>query len=102
MATFPRINSFVGPYITTLERNREEFDDADSLPLLGLPLDATPWLIAGLGAAIALAGGLALLTASRAAPLAILALGAVAVAVPLAASIPGKASDARRITVASA
>lgn len=99
VATFPRINSFVGPYITTLERNREEFDDADSLPLLGLPLDATPWLIAGLGAAIALAGGLALLTGSRAATLAILALGAVAVAVPLAASIPGKASDARRITV---
>jgi hypothetical protein len=95
VATFPTIDSFVGPFIGQLQRNREKFEAVDSLPLLGLPIDATPWLMAALGAAIALAGAVSLVTRGRAPTFAILGLGIIAIAVPLAASIPSKASDAR-------
>jgi hypothetical protein len=95
VATFPTIDSFVGPFVGQLQRNREKFESVDSLPLLGLPIDATPWLLAALGAAIALAGAVSLVRRGRAPTFAILGLGIVAIAVPLAASIPSKASDAR-------
>lgn len=57
----PGYNSYVGSYIGRLERNRTNFEAADSLPLLGLPIDAT-WLMAGIGALLALAGLLGLRT----------------------------------------
>jgi hypothetical protein len=93
----PGYNSYVGSYIGRLERNRTNFEAADSLPLLGLPIDATPWLMAGMGALLALAGLLSLRTGSRGATWAILALGLVLLVVPLIASIPSKATDARDI-----
>jgi hypothetical protein len=98
VAKVPGYNSYVGGYITRLEKNRKNFEAADSLPLLGLPIDATPWLMVGLGAVFALAGLLGLGMGGRGALVAILALGLVAVVVPLVASIPSKASQARTIT----
>jgi len=98
VATFPTIDSFVGPFIGKLEANRETFESADSLPGAGLPIDSTPWLIAGLGFALALAGAFGLARGTRRSTPAILVLGLLAVIVPLVASVPGKASDAREMT----
>jgi hypothetical protein len=93
----PGYLQFVGPTIDSLDAGRDEFQAADDLPGLGLPITIVPWLFVGLGAGLLGAGALALVTSRRWPIVAILALGLGAVVVPLALGIPGKARDARDI-----
>ena len=93
----PSYLQFVGPNIDALDAKRPEFEDADDLPLLGLPISATPWLFVALGALLVATGAAALISRRRWATAAILAVGLAAVAAPLAFGIPDKADDARTV-----
>lgn len=93
----PGYLTFVGPTIDALDANRTNFKHADALPGLGLPISASPWLILALGAAVTAAGVAMLRTRGRAAPAALLGVGVLAVALPLAFSLPSRASDARAV-----
>jgi hypothetical protein len=97
VAKIPGYNTYVGAYIPRLEANRKNFEAADSLPGLGLPVDSTPWLMVGLGVLVALAGLLGLRSQSRGPIIAIGVLGLVLSVGTLALSIPSKASDARTV-----
>jgi hypothetical protein len=93
----PPAAAFVGPVIPKLVGARGEFASVDSLPGLGLPITAIPWLLIGLGIAL-VASGAMLWVRPGAAPVAVvLALGVGMIAVPFALSLPSKADDARRI-----
>lgn len=95
--SIPEYLQFVGPNIDALDAKRPEFEDADSLPLLGLPVSASPWLFVALGVLLVGSGAFALRTRSRVGVAAILAIGLAAVAMPLAFGIPDKARDARDV-----
>jgi hypothetical protein len=93
----PEYLQFVGPTVDALDAKRPEFANADKLPLLGLPVSASPWLFVALGVLLVGSGAVALRWRSRWAVGAIAAVGVAAVALPLAFGIPGKARDARAI-----
>lgn len=95
----PGYNAYVGGYITRLKNGRKQFEAADSLPGLGLPITATPWLFVGVGALLVLAGAVGLGAAGRLGTGAILLLGILMIAGPLALSLPSKASDAKKIVI---
>jgi hypothetical protein len=93
----PGYLQFVGPTIDALDAKRPQFENADKLPLLGLPLSASPWLFVALGGLLVGTGALALVSARRWALIAMLGVGVAAVALPVAFGIPGKARDARDV-----
>ena len=93
----PRYLAFVGPTIDALDANRDRFDRGRSLPGAGLPLTAAPWLFLVLGSLVLAGGVVALRVPGRRGLVPVAALGAVAVALPLALGIPGKADDARAV-----
>jgi hypothetical protein len=93
----PPAAAFVGPVIPRLVASHDDFVAIDSLPGLGLPITAIPWLLLGVGVLLVATGALALSTA-RALPLiALLVIGAAMVVVAFAFSLPSKADDAGRI-----
>jgi hypothetical protein len=78
--------------LDTLVANRQRYESADSIPMHGFPLTATPWTFVAVGAVFVLLGLLSLLRPiAGLAALLVVALG-VAV-VPLVAAVPGKMSD---------
>jgi len=91
----PGYLEFVGPTIDALDDNREEFEAAESLPGASLPITSAPWLFLVLGGLTVGAGVLVLRMPGTRGLAAVAVLGAVAIAVPLAMSVPSKASDAR-------
>jgi hypothetical protein len=95
----PAAAAFVGPVIPQLVGAHDEFVSVDSLPGLGLPITAIPWLLIGLGAVLLAVGALVLTRpAGGMLPLAaVLVLGLGMVAVPFAFSLPSKADDASNI-----
>ena len=72
--------------------NRARFEAADSIPMRGFPLTATPWMFIGLGSALVLAG-LAALRAPRPAMVAVLLIGLAVAILPLSTAMPGKTDD---------
>jgi hypothetical protein len=99
MKEIPAAAAFVGPVIPQLVGAHDDFVSVDSLPGLGLPLTAIPWLLIGVGA-VFLAVGVLLLArpAGGVLPLAaVLVLGLGMVIVPFAFSLPSKADDAGNI-----
>ena len=93
----PSYLAFVGPTVDALDSHRDEYEDADALPGLNLPLTAAPWMLILLGGALAGAGVYTLRTRDRRGLWAVGALAALAVAAPLALGILDKASDARAV-----
>lgn len=93
----PGIVTFVAPIVSGLEREEGDFREADSLPALGLPLTATPWIALGLGALLIAVGVLGLRARRRDASLVILVIAVGMVVAPLALSLPAKTRDARRL-----
>jgi hypothetical protein len=95
----PAAAAFVGPVIPQLVGAHDEFVSVDSLPGLGLPITAIPWLLIGLGAVLLVVGALMFARPARGVlPLAaVLVLGLGMVVVPFAFSLPGKADDASNI-----
>jgi hypothetical protein len=93
----PPAAAFVGPVIPKLVAARGEYASVDSLPALGLPITAIPWLLIGLGVALLAVGAAGLLAPGPLPGVAALAVGAAMVAVPFAFSLPSKATDARHI-----
>jgi hypothetical protein len=88
---------FVGPTIDALDEGRDEFEAGEALPGAALPITSAPWLFLVLGGLVAGAGVLVLRTPGKTGLTAVAVLGAAAVALPLALSIPSKASDARAV-----
>jgi len=86
--------TFAEGILTNLEEHREDFEQADAIPLEGIPMTAGPW--AGVGfAAILVAGGLWLLVRpSRAGLLAVAGVSLVAIVATIATSFPQKADAA--------
>lgn len=99
MKEIPAAAAFVGPVIPKLVGAHDEFVSVDSLPGLGLPITAIPWLLLGLGAVLLVVGALMLArTAGGVLPVAaLLVLGLGMVIVPFAFSLPSKADDASNI-----
>ena len=88
---------FVGPTIDALDENREKFEAGESLPGAALPITSAPWLFLVLGGLFAGAGVLTLRTPGSRGLAVVAVLGAAAVILPLALSIPSKAQDARDV-----
>ena len=85
----PGAIALVDPVIPRLAGVREDFRKVDRIPGLGMPITVLPWLLLGVG--IALAGvGAAGLAGRGWALAAIAGLGLAMVAVPLALGLPGK------------
>ena len=97
IAEIPSIAAFVAPIVDGLEQGADEFDSAQSIPGLGLPLTATPWLAIGVGLLLLGAGTAALLAPGRVTMLVILAIGGAMVVAPLALGLPEKTANAREI-----
>jgi hypothetical protein len=95
----PAAAAFVGPVIPQLVAAHDEFVSVDSLPALGLPITAIPWLLIGLGAVLLVIGALTLARAIGGVllPAAALVLGLGMVIIPFAFSLPSKADDASNI-----
>lgn len=85
----PRLSGVVG----VLEAQRPNFESADAIPTTALPATTVPWLLVAAGALAALAG-VALARGGRRAAAAALVLGLAFVAVPLAATLHTKTSNA--------
>ena len=84
--------------LRVLERNRTNFESADSYPVEGMSVRVGPWIFVALGVAFAVLGVIALRVPGRW-PLAVLAVaGLVPVVFALAAALPSKASDTRDLS----
>jgi hypothetical protein len=99
MKEIPAAAAFVGPVIPQLAGAHDEFVSVDSLPGLGLPITAIPWLLIGLGAVLLVVGTLVLARPAAGVLVlaAVLVLGLGMVIVPFAFSLPSKADDASNI-----
>jgi hypothetical protein len=101
----PPAVKFVAPTIPLISGSHDDFETAKTLPAFGLPPRSAPWALVGIGAALALLGGVALWRPSRLTTAALAAAGVALIAVPLALSIPHKANagthlgDVGRITL---
>jgi hypothetical protein len=85
----PPAIALVDPVIPQLVGVRSDFHRVDRIPGLGLPITVLPWVLVGLGAALA-ALGAAGLAGRRGALPALAFTGLAMVAVPLALGLPGK------------
>lgn len=76
-----------------LTAREDKFERAESLPALGLPLTAIPWIFVGLGVGLAVAGVAALRSGARSPLRAILLVGLAMCVGTVAISAPDKAAD---------
>jgi hypothetical protein len=93
----PPAAAFVGPVIARIVDDQDEFESADELPALGLPISSVPWLMLGAGVALITVGVAAFGNSGRWPFAAIAVLGAGMAAVPLIFSMPQKGNDAKEL-----
>jgi hypothetical protein len=93
----PPAAAFVGPVIPRIVDDQDEFESADELPALGLPISSVPWLMLGAGVALIAVGVAALRSSGRLPLVTIALLGAGIAAVPLIFSMPQKGNDAKEL-----
>lgn len=82
--------------INTLDKQRPLFASADAIPTKSLPATTVPWALLGAGVLVFLIG-LAALRSPKAGGAAALVVGLLLLVVPMALSLPGKASDADQL-----
>lgn len=87
------ITNFKG-VIATLKGEQGRFASADAIPTSSLPATTVPWGLLAAGILVLVPGILMLVRPGRFGPVLALVLGALLVAVPLALSLPTKASAA--------
>jgi hypothetical protein len=94
----PAVVELVSPVIARMEAIRDDYRQADSIPVGFLNFESAPWLFLGIGALLVAAGGFALIRPGivSTAVLAVVGLG-VALA-PVVLGIPGKVDAAERVT----
>lgn len=97
LKNIPPAAAFVGPVIKRIVADQGEFESADDLPALGLPISSVPWLMLGAGVALIAVGVAAFWSAGRLPLVAITMLGAGMAAVPLIFSMPQKGNDAKEL-----
>lgn len=96
MTSLPQIVATFDGLVTTLDQQRPLFRSADAIPTDSVPATTLPWMLAGAGLVLMLAGGLLWSRPRRGATVAVV-LGALMMAVPLVLSLPQKASDADQL-----
>lgn len=96
LTSLPQITTTFDGLVTTLDQQRPLFRSADAIPTKSVPATTLPWTLAGAGLVLMLVGGL-LWTRPRMGATIAVVLGALMVAVPLALSLPQKASDADQL-----
>jgi hypothetical protein len=82
--------------INTLDKQRPLFASADAIPTTSLPATTVPWALLGAGILLFLIG-LAMLRSPKAGGATALVVGLLLLVVPMALSLPGKASDADQL-----
>lgn len=82
--------------INTLDQQRPYFASADAIPTKNLPATTLPWALLGIGV-VAVAIGVYMWFAPRAASVIAALVGAVVIAATFAMSLPQKASDADQL-----
>ncbi len=87
------IESFRG-VVGTLDAEQQRFASADAIPTASLPATTIPWGLAVAGVALLAIGITIVVRPGRSVAVAAIVVGALLVVVPLALSLPGKASDA--------
>ena len=97
LTALPPAIALVDPVIPQLKASRQDFHQVDTIPGLGLPIQAVPWMLVIVAALLIAAGLLALLASRRRAILAIAVISAAMIVLPFARSLPKKASAADRI-----
>jgi hypothetical protein len=93
----PAATTIVAPVVTAAQRIQPKWEEVIHIPGLGLPIAGAPWLLLLGGVAVAGVGLLALVRPGRGPTIAILACGAALIVVPLALSLPEKASDTKDV-----
>lgn len=94
LARLPAIGVATDKVITNLTRRRGQFDEAKSLPGLGLTLNDGVWAELVIGALLLCVGIAGLARPRRGLTLTVVALGLVLLVGPLALNDPAKAADA--------
>lgn len=98
LTAVPPAIALVDPVIPRLQASHDDFQKVDSIPGLGLPIQAVPWMMV-IVAVLLVGGGIAALLLSRSI-LPTVAIGVVGLAmlvVPFALKLPSKAAAADRI-----
>lgn len=93
----PPVVKIVQPRIPALVASGHDFERVDELPFLGLPISAVPWILLGLGIAVAGLGAVVLARPTRGGAALVAVVGLGLVAVPLAVDLPGRADAAVRL-----
>ena len=96
MTQLPQIVTTFDGLVTTLDQQRPLFRSADAIPTKSIPATTLPWMLAGLGVVLVLVGGTMWFSPQAGATTAVV-LGALMIALPLALSLPQKASDADKL-----
>jgi hypothetical protein len=96
MAQLPQIATTFDGLVTTLDQQRPLFRSADAIPTKDVSATTLPWSLAGAGLVLVLVGGTMWFRPRAGAGLAV-GLGALLVVVPLALTLPQKASDADQL-----
>ena len=93
LGALPMIGKLAEKVVGNLERRLGEFDSAESLPGLGMTLESATWAQLVLAFGLVVLGVVGLLRPRRLLAGAVIAVGALLVAVPLALSYPEKTAD---------
>ena len=92
--TLPEALPFARKILDNLERQQENFQAANDLPVPGLSLEAASWLLVIVGLLTATLGALALLTKASWPPVALVVVGILLILGPIVTSFPTKSDRA--------
>jgi hypothetical protein len=93
----PAAATIVAPVVTAAGKIQPKWEQVVHIPGLGLAIAGAPWLIVLGGVALAIAGLFGLVRPGRGVTIALLGFGVALIVVPLALSLPEKASDTRDV-----
>jgi hypothetical protein len=93
----PAIEAAATTILTNLERRQHDFQQADAIPVSGLPLVSSIWILVVFGTFVVAAASWFLLRPGVVPAVAITTLGVVFVASAFATSLPAKTSAAHRV-----
>jgi len=96
LQAIPSVAPTFNGLITTLDQQRPYFASADAIPTKNLPATTLPWALLAAGVVV-VALGVYMWFAPRTGAIIAVVVGALLVAVPLALSLPQKASDADQL-----
>lgn len=93
LTAIPQVTPMFDSLVTTLDEQRPYFAAADSIPTASIPATSVPWSLFAVGL-VSIGLGCWVWSRPRGAAIAVTLVGALLVAVPLALSLPHKASYA--------